>query len=407
MKIIFIVILLSITSFCFSQKENQLKIKKGNWTSKLMLNDNDCLPFFMTVKRKNKIVIQNAEEKIILSSTTTHGDTLHAKFPFFNSELVFAVNGKRLDGYWVNYNKSADYKIPFSSIRKKTSRFSFISKKDPSININGNWEVAFEPNTTSEYPAIGIFKQENKSNKVKGTFLTETGDYRFLEGNCSNDSLYLSCFDGSHAFLFKAGLSNNILSGDFYSGSHWRSKWTGEVNDTFQLTPPNELTQIVNQDELKLSLPNLNKDTVSFPGKEFDNKVVIIQIMGTWCPNCLDESKYYKELYSKYHDKGLEIISVCYEVGNSIDDYIINVNRLKNKLDLDFTFLIGGSAKKDLASQHFNSLSDIISFPTSIFIDRTGKIKSIHTGFNGPGTGEYYESYKVEVNRLIKSMLIH
>ena len=110
---------------------------------------------------------------------------------------------------------------------------------------------------------------------------------------------------------------------------------------------------------------------------------------------------------AKFSIQVVEIISVCYEVGNSIDDYIINVNRLKNKLDLDFTFLIGGSAKKDLASQHFNSLSDIISFPTSIFIDRTGKIKGIHTGFNGPGTGEYYESYKVEVNRLIKSMLIH
>ena len=129
--------------------------------------------------------------------------------------------------------------------------------------------------------------------------------------------------------------------------------------------------------------------------------------MGSWCPNCLDESIYYKELKEKYGDKGLEIISVCYEVGKSLDTQISNVKRLKTKLQNDFTYLIGGSANKNLASQHFSMLSEIISFPTSIFINRQGEVVRVHTGFNGPGTGDYYKKYKERTSALLESLLMN
>ena len=146
-------------------------------------------------------------------------------------------------------------------------------------------------------------------------------------------------------------------------------------------------------------------DDFSFPNENYEGKVTIIQIMGTWCPNCLDETIYYKELYNKYHSKGLEIISIAYEVGDSIQDYIESVTRLRNKLSLNFTFLIGGAANKNLASQHFSMLNKIISFPTSIFIGRDGQVKRIHTGFNGPGTGDYYTEYVSYTNSLIENLL--
>ena len=135
------------------------------------------------------------------------------------------------------------------------------------------------------------------------------------------------------------------------------------------------------------------------------NKVVIVQIMGSWCPNCLDETRYFKELYSKYHDRGLEIISIGYETGNSFDDFKRNIERLRNSLELDFTFLVGGKASKGLAKEHFSMLNNIISFPTTIFIGRDGEVKRVHTGFSGPGTGEYYTEYVNKTNALIESLL--
>ncbi len=406
MKFFFVFILLIIAPLCFSQKEKPTKLKNGAWISELKLTDSDILPFHMKVKKGRTITVINAEEEIVLNPMRIVGDSVHVSFPYFNSELVFSIkNKKQLEGYWVNFNKSADYKIPFSSKREKSHRFSSVSKKTMASNVNGKWKVTFEPNTPSAYPAVGIFKQKEDENKVSGTFLTETGDYRFLEGNCTEDSLFLSCFDGSHAFLFKAHKSKDSLHGKFFSGSHWQSDWNGEKNESYQLTSPDKLTYIVDTNALNFQLKNLKGETFSYPNQAYTNKVVIIQIMGSWCPNCLDETHYYKELYDKYHSQGLEIISIGYETGKGFEDYAANISRLKEKLGLEFNFLVGGAANKGLASEHFKMLNEVISFPTSIFIGKDGDVKRVHTGFNGPGTGAYYTEYVEKTNALVESLL--
>lgn len=404
MKLLSVILLVIISISAYSQKQS--KIKKGGWISELQLSESDVLPFNLKVKKNNVLSVINAEEEIILNAPIYKNDSFYVKFPYFNSELVFHKDSKKyLKGYWVNYNKGLDYKIPFSSIKKRSPRFSTPKKEKNIADLNGTWQVEFEPNTNSAYPAVGIFKQ--KDNQVSGTFLTETGDYRFLDGNVTSDSLYLSCFDGSHAFLFKAALKDDTLNGSFFSGKHWKSSWNGIKNDSFTLTSPEDLTYIVDDNEVTFNLKDLDNVDYTFPNNQTKDKVVIIQIMGTWCPNCLDETNYYKELYNKYHDQGLEIISVCYEAGNSNDQYIQNINRLKEKLGLEFTFLIGGEASKNLASKHFEMLNEVISFPTSIFIGRDGNVKRVHTGFNGPGTGSYYTEYVIKTEALIQTLLSH
>ena len=51
-------------------------------------------------------------------------------------------------------------------------------------------------------------------------------------------------------------------------------------------------------------------------------------------------------------------------------------------------------------------LSKIISYPTTIFLDRNKRVIKIHTGFNGPATGEKYIEFKKEFDRTIKEMQI-
>lgn len=389
----------------FSQKNEKLNINIGSWYSELQLNEKDILPFQLLIN-DDSFVVQNGEEQIKLDQPIFKNDSVILKFPFFNSELVFKVISKKeLNGYWKNYNKGNNYKIPFHSIRKKLTRFAQAKKTKPVYNFNGKWEVEFEPNTTSSYPAVGIFSQENKSNKVLGTFLTETGDYRFLEGNSVNDKLLLSCFDGSHAFLFTAEYKNDTLFGKFYSGTHWESEWIAVKNENFELANPEELTYIKENTSFELSLKTIDGTPFNFPSEKYKDKVTIIQIMGTWCPNCLDESMYFKILYDKYHSKGLEIVSVCYEVGKTFEDQVASILKLKNRLDVDFDFIVGGTASKNKAASDFSMLNDIISFPTSIFIGRDGKVKLVHTGFNGPGTGKYYDEYVKKTNSLIETLL--
>ncbi|NVK66464.1 MAG: TlpA family protein disulfide reductase [Flavobacteriales bacterium] len=410
MKIFSLWVLVLLSTCADAQELPKIKLKKGNWIAELALNDHDVLPFNLVVSQTidgYSFMVENGEEMIQLNQPEQKGDSLYVRFPFFNSMLVFTADSKRsINGYWVNFNKGKDYKIPFSSRKKRSQRFSLAKKKVMDTHLDGKWEVTFEPNTNSSYPAVGVFSQTKGKSEVSGTFLTETGDYRFLDGNIVGDSLFLSCFDGSHAFLFKAGINQDgTLDGKFFSGKHWSSEWIGKRNENVELKNPEELTYLIDGKDVAFQLKDMEGQDFTFPNENYEGKVTIIQIMGTWCPNCLDETKYFKELYDKYHKDGLEIISIAYETGNTTEDYIKSVTRLRNKLNLNFTFLIGGPARKNLASEHFDMLNEIISFPTTIFIDRNGEVKRIHTGFNGPGTGEYYTEYVRSTNSLIENLL--
>jgi len=404
MKFFFIFLFISVSILCSSQNNNGLKIKKGSWISELQLNSVDVLPFDMIVTKNQSIIVKNGKEQIELENAVFKNDSFYVKFPYFDSELVFVrLSKKKIKGYWVNYTKGSGYKIPFESTKRNDYRFSQANTKTAPTTVDGKWRVEFEPNTNSSYPAVGLFQQEDKT--VSGTFLTETGDYRFLAGNAVNDSLFLSCFDGSHAFLFKAALLSDTLFGTFNSGNHWKSEWRGVRDEAFELKSPEELTYLKEGQEIAFSFNDLEGNTYSYPNEASKNKVTIIQIMGTWCPNCLDETMYYKSLYEKYHDRGLEIISICYEAGKTEEEQLQSIKNYKEQLGVDFRFLLGGTASKNKAANDFNMLNDIISFPTSIFIGRDGEVKRVHTGFNGPGTGVYYDEYVKKTNALIEFLM--
>lgn len=393
-------IFLSATSL-YAQK---IPLLTGSYSAYLQLNETTQLPVHLTVEKKQKrilLVVHNAEERIELMNGIKKGDTIILPFPSFDSELRFITYKKKeIRGFWFNYNKGANYKIPFfANLNQKTRK-----KEAPGGDLSGKWETHFSPKTSDEENALGIIAQDQ--NHITGTFRTETGDYRFLEGSIEGSKFYLSAFDGSHAFLINGTLKEHRVQGYFYSGKHYSTDFVATYNPNYELRDPDSLTTLKDQNTpFNFTLKTINGTDYTFPNPETRGKVVIVQIMGTWCPNCMDETNYYKELYDKYHSKGLEIISIGYEAAESFEEQAKKILTLKQRKNLDFTFLVGGKASKGIASEQFKMLNEVISFPTSIYIGRDGEVKRIHTGFNGPGTGEVYTEYVNKTNSLIESLL--
>lgn len=392
---------LSATSV-YSQK---IPLLPGSYSAYLQLNETTQLPVHLTVEKKQKrtlLVVNNAEERIELTNGIKKGDTIVLPFPSFDSELRFITHKKKeIRGFWFNYNKGVNYKIPFfANFNPKTRK-----KEAPAGNLTGKWETHFSPKTKDEESALGIISQDH--NHLTGTFRTETGDYRFLEGSIEGSKFYLSAFDGSHAFLLNGSLKDQQhVQGYFYSGKHYSTDFIANYNPDFELRDPDSITVLKKENTpFSFNLKTVTGADYAFPNAETRGKVVIIQIMGTWCPNCMDETNYYKELYEKYHSKGLEIISIGYETADTFEDQAKKILTLKQRKNLDFTFLVGGKASKGIASEQFKMLNEVISFPTSIYIGRDGEVKRIHTGFNGPGTGEVYTEYVKKTNALIESLL--
>ena len=50
-------------------------------------------------------------------------------------------------------------------------------------------------------------------------------------------------------------------------------------------------------------------------------------------------------------------------------------------------------------------LNKIISYPTTIFIDKKGNVRKIYTGFSGPATGEAYTDFVKETTEFVEMLL--
>ncbi|HKK75865.1 MAG TPA: TlpA disulfide reductase family protein [Saprospiraceae bacterium] len=356
------------------------------------------------------IEIINGEERMIVDDISigrdirTAKDTVFINFPVFDSYIrgIFVEN--IIEGEWVVRNRE-NYRIPFVAYHGRDHRFTNL-QKEPITNVSGRWEVTFGLAEDQEpYPAIGDFKQEG--NRVTGTFLTETGDYRFLEGTVQEDRLYLSVFDGSHAFLFGAKiLSDSTMTGFFRSGSHYRTLWEAKRNPAVELRDPDDLTQLKEgYTDFDFSFENAQGQTVSLSDSRYDNKVTIVQVFGTWCPNCRDETAFLVDYLKKNSEDDLTVISLAFERHKDPQEAKAAINRYIEKMDIDYEILLAAANDdKAVASETLPMLSEIISYPTMIILDRNHKVRRIHTGFNGPATDKY-DDFTKEFDTFIQGLL--
>ena len=395
-------LLLSLNSF-------SAKLKPGTYRGVLVLDTVNKieLPFNFEVSKgkKPKIIIKNATEEIIVDEINIKGDSVNFKMPVFDTEFRTKLVGKNLQGVWINHYRKEKNVIPFRAEYNNPNRFSFAPGK---INpyFEGRWEATFSPGKPDSSKAIGIFNHLEQTDYIYGTFLTETGDYRFLEGMKVTNKLYLSCFDGSHAFLFIASHYDGKFKGMFYSGAHWKEEWVAIKNDNFKLRDAEEITTANDPNaKLDFTFPNLEGKKISLTDKKFENKPVVLQLMGSWCPNCMDESNYLGGIYKQYQKQGLEIIALAFEKTEDLAIATKNVTRLKKRFDLEYEILLTQLAGKEKASETFPALNKITAFPTTIFLNKEHKIVKIHTGFSGPATGNEYLVFKQRTENLINQLI--
>lgn len=387
------------------------KLKEGTYRAVLTLNEAAGLelPFNFELQYKGKkpvITIRNADEKILVDEIIIKGDSVNFKMPVFDTEFRTKLIGDDLEGVWINHYKTENNRIKFKATFGEKKRFMFPATQN-SPAFEGKWEVSFSPNSNDSSKAIALLHHVEQSDYVTGTFLTETGDYRYLEGIKNGNMLYLSCFDGSHAFLFTAELKEgDKIEGMFYSGLSWKEPWLAKRNESFELAKADEISFVKNKNEkINFSFPDLNYKKISLTDPKFNNKPVIIQIMGSWCPNCMDESRYFAAIYDQYKKEGLEIVALAFEKTNDFEISKKQLLRLKTRLEINYDILITQASGKSKAAELFPALNTITAFPTTIFLNKNHEVVKVHTGFSGPATGKAYEDYKKETESFILNLL--
>lgn len=377
--------------------------KDGPWRAALLLDGGKELPFLYEFNADNSLVIFNAEEEIVVEDVTIEGDSITIQMPVYEGYFKGVFTEDSISGVFVK--PSLNRVVPF--VMKQGNELRFIVTAAPSVEVTGNWEAVFSANKPADrYVAKGIFKQVG--NKLTGTFLTTTGDYRYLEGAVFGDSLKLSTFDGAHAFLFEAKVNDSAMNGVFYSGNHWKEPFTAKRNENYELPEPDSLTFLKKgYEKLEFSFPDTEGNMVSLNDKRFKNKVVVVQIMGTWCPNCLDETRYFTKYYNNNKNEDLEFVSLAFEYAPTKEKALASIDRLQEAIGVPYPILLAqfGTSDKQKANQKLPMLNHVLSYPTTVIIDKNGKVRKIHTGFNGPATGEKYDEFVAEFESFISMLL--
>ncbi|WP_115375421.1 peroxiredoxin family protein [Adhaeribacter pallidiroseus] len=402
-------LVLLVLLLAFACKPEPKVLKPGMWRGILNVSDQE-LPFLMQVSQndagKTIAYLINGEEKILLNEITITGDSVNIPLHIFDADLQAHINDQQdgLKGKWTRYHLKEPYQVSFSAELGKDYRFSK-KPKEATYNYTGKWDVVFKNSDGSEDQAIGVFEQQG--NQLKGTFLSTTGDYRYLAGEVDNEELRLSTFDGTHAYLFKAKPDGTEkLKGDFWAGKSGYASWKGIRNEKAELPSADTLTYLKKgYRKISFAFPDLNGKKVSLTDEKYRNKVVVVQLLGSWCPNCMDETKFLAPFYEKNKNRGLEIIGLAYEQSPEFNQAKPRVERMRDRLQVGYDLLIAGSRDKDEAAKTLPMLNHVLGFPTTIFIDKKGDVRKIHTGFSGPGTGKYYDEFVQDFNQTIDKLV--
>lgn len=402
-----LIALIGLTFTACKQEEEPATLRSGIWRGTLGTKSGREIPFNFEVKETDSAVkyieIINGDNRLKVDEVVLKGDSLYITMPLFDSEFEAVIAGKTITGRWIRHYASRDMVMPFKATYG--TKYRIMESPDrTAFDLSGRWAVNFERNGDSTF-AVGEFRQDR--NRLTGTFMTASGDYRYLEGVVSGDKFYLSCFDGGFAYLFDADIRNNntLVNGMFYSGDSGQSTWKARRDSTASLPDPGAMTYLKEgEKKLDFTFPNLEREKVSLSDERFKDKVVIVQFFGTWCPNCMDETAFLSDFYRKYKDRGLEIIGLAYEYTDDLERSRRQVARMRDRFNVEYELLITGYTNKQV-EKSMPQLEGFKAFPTTIMIDKKGEVRKIHAGFTGPGTGEHYRNLVDEFTRTVNSLL--
>ncbi|MCY7357553.1 MAG: TlpA family protein disulfide reductase, partial [Rudanella sp.] len=268
-KLLSLLFTASIMAACTNQSDKPLIT--GIWRATVLTAGGE-LPFGLDIqptanKKSFTVHAINGKERLPMDAATFQNDTLRIPMSLFDSEIMAYVSGNTMQGIWRRQRLGNQYQsIPFEAQHGLNYRFT-PDGRQASVNLTGKWNTLFRtPDGKDTTLAVGVFDQQGST--ITGTFLTPTGDYRYLAGNVVGDSLFLSCFDGSHLFLFKAKAergSNRTLTGTFNSGPTYVENWTARFDPKATLPDAAKLTYIKPGQKLAFSFPEPNRG--DGPGK--------------------------------------------------------------------------------------------------------------------------------------------
>lgn len=407
--------ILPFSLFAYSPSDEPVPVKPGIWRGVLTRGGNE-IPFNFEIKgedqsrltitllngahRDNFLIRRKGEDSLVVELTTA-GNTLLAKIE---------TDGTLSGTYKSASAAAASAGTPFRAEFGKSYRFVEPDKAIPSkANLTGKWLIRIKSNRRAlpenSAKEVALFTQQG--NKLTGAIMTVSGDSGPMEGNVQGNSFMLSTFTGLTMSTFKGNIDNNdTISGILSISANGADtvSYTGirdagaELPDAYAITTLKSGTEKFN-----FTFPDLNGQPVSLSDNRFKGKVVIIDIMGSWCHNCMDEITFLAPWYKANQQRGVEIIGLAFETKDSLAYAKRMLDKVKAKFDIQYLQLFAGTTAQ--VQDKLPMLHQFAAFPTTIMIDKKGTVREIYAGFTGQATGKYFDDFTAKFNQQVDKLL--
>jgi len=394
---------LGLLSAC---SEPAYRLTDGCWRGVFYAQDTE-IPFLFDVKSAKTehpvVTLMNGEERVVLADVTYRNDSVIIPIKIYDAALEAKVEGMSMTGRLVKfYSNRPDGRVPFTAQKGAVSRFAVVGEK-ATVSMNGRWEITVPGRDLDKQ--VGVFTQKSDG-YLSGSILTPTGDYRYLEGTVQADRFYLSAFGGMTPYL---------ICGQFTAADKFTAKFItpagispfeGIRNPDAALPDAYTMTALKpGYTSLNFRLPDLDGREVSLHDPKYKGKVIIVSILGSWCPNCLDEAAFLAPWYKANRLRGIEVVGLAFERKDDVEYARNQLSVLIKQHDITYDVLFAGRVGNENVERVLPELTKLMSYPTTIFIDKKGKVRKIHTGFNGPATGKFYEEFIIGFNQTVNELV--
>jgi peroxiredoxin len=339
----------------------------------------------------------NGEERFPSTAGKFANNALTLDWEYFAAKLEATLSNGTLEG---KYSRARSEPMPFHARRFTTSP----AAKGKAPSIEGLWVLENVKSSKGESAWNFIVKQ--KGSEVSAAILRVDGDTGTLSGSFKDGKFVLSHFSGMRPALLEItpeldGTLRAVLNGKepmtAVRAAEATAKGLPEPTDPAKHTSMKEGSA-----PFHFSFPDLNGNVVSDNDLRFRGKVVLVNITGSWCPNCHDEAPFLAETYKKYRAQGLEIVALSFEEADQLKDPT-RLRAFIKKYGIEYPVLLGGTT--DEAKDKLAQTQNWDAWPTTFFVGRDGRVRGAHAGFPSRASGEMYAKAKAEFTEKVEHLL--
>jgi peroxiredoxin len=348
----------------------------------------------------------NGTDRLVSSGSWLDGQTLTLRYDFYDAVLTAKIDGDQLQGSFARQWEKQTLTRELHATRNVPEK----SMGAGVVDLTGDWVLKVGEGAKQRLWRAAF---RTTHGLASGTIIPVSGDWGSMNGGWTKEgALTLNRFDGINSRLLELSLQpDGTLSGFVDLGLFDPTRKVvaermTEANRALvaDLPDPNTHTRMRQPGEpFRFRFPDLDGKEVAWDDARFRGKVVIVSITGTWCPSCHEETPFLQNLYARLHKAGLEVVALAFEYTGDAERDRKQVRIFADRHGVTYPMLLAGSTED--APEKLPQLENFGAYPTAIFIGRDGRVRRVHTGFEGKATGGRSVKLKAEIEALVRDLL--